>query len=125
MIIHDSEDEAEPTLLQRHHTVTPHEQPVPQRTRKAKQTQYRLGVGRPAIAGGSGARSITKSVDISRTPKRARSSKSIKPSEATITEGQKQIFVGRNDAEIFPEQEPDVPVAAPSCKPHHVNLAIF
>ncbi|KAF8140163.1 hypothetical protein EV363DRAFT_1444584 [Boletus edulis] len=85
VIIHGSEDEGELTF-QCHHKATPHEQSTPQRTRKAKQTQYRLGVGRPVIAGGSGARAITKSVTVSRSPKRTRSSRSIKPSEATITE---------------------------------------
>ncbi|KAI6005253.1 hypothetical protein F5J12DRAFT_835767 [Pisolithus orientalis] len=57
------------------------------RTRKAKESQYRLGVGRPVVAGGSGARSITKSVSVSRKSKRGKSSTSVKPSEATITEG--------------------------------------
>ncbi|KAI6132715.1 hypothetical protein EV401DRAFT_2065158 [Pisolithus croceorrhizus] len=58
----------------------------PPRTRKAKDTQYRLGVGRPAVAGGSGARAITKSVSVSRKFRRGKSSTSVKPSEATITE---------------------------------------
>ncbi|KAI6044954.1 hypothetical protein EDC04DRAFT_179654 [Pisolithus marmoratus] len=58
----------------------------PPRTRKAKETQYRLGVGRPAVAGGSGARAITKSVSVSRKSRRGKSSASVKPSEATITE---------------------------------------
>ncbi|KAI9572840.1 hypothetical protein HD554DRAFT_2063433 [Boletus coccyginus] len=86
VIVHGSEDESDPTFPQRHHKAIPHEQPVPQRTRKAKQTQYRLGVGRPVIAGGSGARAVTKSVNVCHTPKRARSNRLIKPSEATITE---------------------------------------
>lgn len=58
----------------------------PPRTRKAKDTQYRLGVGRPAVAGGSGARAVTKSVSVSRKFRRGKSSTSVKPSEATITE---------------------------------------
>ncbi|KAI6133175.1 hypothetical protein EDD16DRAFT_1530319 [Pisolithus croceorrhizus] len=58
----------------------------PPRTRKAKDTQYRLGVGRPAVAGGSGARAITKSVSVSRKFRRGKSNTSVKPSEATITE---------------------------------------
>ncbi|KAK0465174.1 uncharacterized protein EV420DRAFT_944439 [Desarmillaria tabescens] len=36
----------------------------PPRTRKAKETQSKLGVGRPVAAGGSGARAVTKSVNI-------------------------------------------------------------
>jgi hypothetical protein len=62
--------------------------PTP-RTRKAKDTQYRLGVGRPIIAGGSGARSVTKSVSVSRGSKRAKSIKIIKPSEDSIAEGER------------------------------------
>ncbi|KAI6007447.1 hypothetical protein EDD15DRAFT_2211387 [Pisolithus albus] len=58
----------------------------PPRTRKAKDTQYRLGVGRPAVAGGSGARAVTKSFSSSRKSRRGKSSTSVKPSEATIIE---------------------------------------
>ncbi|KAG8219921.1 hypothetical protein J3R82DRAFT_916 [Butyriboletus roseoflavus] len=112
VIVHGSEDEAEPTLPQCHHQVKPHEQ-LAQRTRKAKQTQYRLGVGRPVIAGGSGARAVTKSVNISRTPKRAKSSRLIKPSEATITEGQIHNFCDIPNIETFPEPELDGSVEAP------------
>ncbi|KAL4069557.1 hypothetical protein J3A83DRAFT_4247174 [Scleroderma citrinum] len=60
--------------------------PQPTRTRKAKESQYRLGVGRPVAAGGSGARAITKSISTSRRPKRGKSSTVMEPSEATITE---------------------------------------
>ncbi|OAX44749.1 hypothetical protein K503DRAFT_861044 [Rhizopogon vinicolor AM-OR11-026] len=56
------------------------------RTRKARDTQYRLGVGRPTIAGGSGARAVTKSGSISRGSKRAKSTRNVKPSEETIVE---------------------------------------
>lgn len=59
--------------------------PVTRNTRKAKETQYRLGVGRPALAGGSGARAVTKSISGSKA-KRARASISAKPSEADIPE---------------------------------------
>ncbi|KAI0034309.1 hypothetical protein K488DRAFT_84157 [Vararia minispora EC-137] len=55
------------------------------RTRKSKDTQYRLGVGRPAIAGGSGARSVTKSANLSKL-RRGKPSKSGRPVEATILE---------------------------------------
>ncbi|KAF9229425.1 hypothetical protein BS17DRAFT_771433 [Gyrodon lividus] len=85
VIIHSSDDEADEPSSQQ---LPPVQSPVPQPpgTRKARQTQYRLGVGRPIIAGGSGARAITKSVSVSRTAKRAKSSRTIQPSEATITE---------------------------------------
>ncbi|KAG2159998.1 uncharacterized protein EDB93DRAFT_1112868 [Suillus bovinus] len=59
--------------------------PTP-RTRKAKDTQYRLGVGRPIIAGGSGARAVTKSVSGSRGSKKTKNMKNVKPSEDPIAE---------------------------------------
>ena len=55
-------------------------------TRKAKEAQFRLGVGRPVVAGGSGARAVTKSISVSKS-KRAKSSRSLKPTEETIPEG--------------------------------------
>ncbi len=54
------------------------------RVRKAKDGQYRLGVGRPAAAGGSGARSVTRSTSKNG---RSRVSRSVKPVEETIEEG--------------------------------------
>lgn len=59
--------------------------PAP-RTRKAKELQTRLGVGRPVAAGGSGPRAVTKSMSIPRG-KRGKSGKAMKPTEATIEEG--------------------------------------
>ncbi|KAN0100735.1 hypothetical protein V8E55_000719 [Tylopilus felleus] len=121
VIIHDSEGDAELTI-QRNHKLTPHEQPVPQRTRKAKQTQYRLGVGRPVIAGGSGARAVTKSVNIPRTPKRLRSSRSIKLSETTIAEEpelassvEARGHTKRNPEYVIGQSQPNIhPVPEPS-----------
>ncbi|KAK0245839.1 hypothetical protein EDD85DRAFT_35219 [Armillaria nabsnona] len=60
--------------------VQPH---LPPRTRKAKETQTKLGVGRPVAAGGSGARAVTKSTNIT-NGKRGKS-RSVKP-QATIRE---------------------------------------
>lgn len=93
VIIHDTDDEedqgddeqredAEETENQ------PQTQPdlvPPPRTRKVKETQTRLGVGRPVAAGGSGARAVTKSQSVSRG-KRVKASKSMKLTEATIPE---------------------------------------
>ncbi|KAI0318490.1 hypothetical protein OF83DRAFT_1171063 [Amylostereum chailletii] len=60
--------------------------PIPAtRTRKAKDTQLRLGVGRPTVAGGSGARAVTKPLSGGRS-KRGMGSRSIRPSEDTIPE---------------------------------------
>lgn len=81
--------------------------PTP-RTRKAKDTQYRLGVGRPIIAGGSGARSVTKSVSVSRGSKRAKSMKNIKPSEGAIAEGERQpSSIHPSVISTFAEPEPE------------------
>ncbi|KAF7964792.1 hypothetical protein HWV62_2896, partial [Athelia sp. TMB] len=62
---------------------TPPPAPPVTRTRKAKE-QTRLGVGRPVIAGGTGARAITKSISV---PKKDRISRSTgAPSQETIIE---------------------------------------
>ena len=63
------------------------------RTRKAKETQTRLGVGRPLAVGGQGPRAVTRSSGGSRR-KEAKSSKQ-KPKEPTIQEGESftMIFV--------------------------------
>ncbi|KLO20563.1 hypothetical protein SCHPADRAFT_991905 [Schizopora paradoxa] len=58
------------------------------RVRKAKDSQYRLGVGRPAAAGGSGARSVTRSSSKNR---KNRMSRSVKLVEETIQEEQEVI----------------------------------
>ena len=63
----------------------PPEPPSLPRTRKAKDTQRRLGVGRPIAAGGSGPRAVTKSLSVSRS-RRAKSSRNVIPVEDTIPE---------------------------------------
>ncbi|KAG0709000.1 hypothetical protein DFH29DRAFT_890071 [Suillus ampliporus] len=92
VIIHDTDDEEEAIEQvemeqepEEHKPLPPPVDPTP-RARKAKDTQYRLGVGRPIIAGGSGARAVTKSISVSRSSKRAKSMKNVKPSEETIAE---------------------------------------
>lgn len=40
--------------------------PVTPRTRKAKETQRRLGVGKPKVAGGDGPRAVTRSLSLSK-----------------------------------------------------------
>jgi hypothetical protein len=63
--------------------------PPAARTRKAKDTQMRLGKGRPAIAGGNGARAVTKSASMPRGSTRGRASRiSSKPAQETILEGE-------------------------------------
>ena len=58
----------------------------PPRTRKAKELQTRLGKGKPVIAGGSGPRAITASSGSSKG-RQTKSSKTMKPREPTIEEG--------------------------------------
>ncbi|KAF9474470.1 hypothetical protein BDN70DRAFT_884778 [Pholiota conissans] len=73
----DTKEEAPPT-------------PVPSmvpalRTRKAKELQTHLGVGKPQIAGGHGPRAITRSSGSFKS-RALKASRSIKPTEATIEE---------------------------------------
>ncbi|KAM5538177.1 hypothetical protein V8D89_008064 [Ganoderma adspersum] len=84
---------------------------LPPRTRRAKNSQYKLGVGRPTAAGGSGARTVTRSTSLSQKGKRAKGSKSIKPMEAVILE----------EEEPDPMQN-DVPHAGPSGTTHESPL---
>lgn len=56
------------------------------RTRKAKTTQLKLGVGRPAVAGGVGARAVTKSDSLPKV-KRGKPSRVGRPTEEPIAEG--------------------------------------
>ena len=93
MIVHDI-DEEENQEEERMNSITEESQqnpslnfPVAPRTRKAKETQTRLGVGKPLAAGGQGPRAVTRSSGSSRG-KEAKLSKSHKPKEPTIQEGE-------------------------------------
>ena len=93
MIVHEiSDDDAEKILPEIREEVLLLEPsakaapPPPARTRKAKELQTRLGVGKPIIAGGRGPRAVTRSAGSSRG-KQTKSSKSLKPTEDTIEEG--------------------------------------
>ena len=97
MVVHDTDEDDEATT-QSKSDASKIPQPVAQqrmaqpppppitRTRKAKETQLRLGVGRPKVAGGVGARAVTKSFSVPKNTKRV--SKSVKISEAVIPEEQ-------------------------------------
>lgn len=61
-------------------------------TRKAKATQYRLGVGRPTVAGGSGARTVTRSLSVPKSKTSGKISRSVKPTEAAIQEEEGKFF---------------------------------
>ena len=97
-IVHGTDEEDDSTTHSKPDT-SKIPQPVPQsrlaqppppapitRTRKAKETQLRLGVGRPKVAGGAGARAVTKSFSMSKNNKRV--NKGVKISEAAIPEEQ-------------------------------------
>ena len=91
MIVHDI-DEEENLEEERKNSSTEGAQQAPTssappRTRKAKETQTRLGVGRPLAVGGQGPRAVTRSSGSSRG-KEGKSSKSHKPKEPTIQEGE-------------------------------------
>ncbi|PPQ72022.1 hypothetical protein CVT24_008074 [Panaeolus cyanescens] len=86
MIIHEpDEEEMDQHNVFKEPSPSPPLAPPP-RTRKAKELQTRLGVGKPVAAGGSGPRAITRSSGSSSKGKRAKSSKSMKPKEAPIQE---------------------------------------
>jgi hypothetical protein len=93
MIVHDI-DEEENLEEERKNSSTEESQqnssptlPAAPRTRKAKETQTRLGVGKPLAAGGQGPRAVTRSSGGSRG-KESKLSKSLKPKEPTIQEGE-------------------------------------
>ena len=93
MIVHDI-DEEENLEEERKNSSTVEAQenpslnsPAAPRTRKAKETQTRLGVGKPLAAGGQGPRAVTRSSGSSRG-KESKLSKSHKPKEPTIQEGE-------------------------------------
>ena len=88
MIVHSDTDEDEA-----HHAVKPESEapsglhPGPMtRTRKARDAQLQLGVGRPPVAGGSAPRTVTRSVSIAKAV-RSRSGRGAKPPPAPVVEG--------------------------------------
>ncbi|KAL0566220.1 hypothetical protein V5O48_015794 [Marasmius crinis-equi] len=78
------------------------------RTRKAKDTQRRLGMGRPVAAGGSGARAVTKSLSVSKS-RRGKVSRSIIPVEATIPEEEPEVPKEAEQQSLEPTQPDDPP----------------
>ncbi|KZT74755.1 hypothetical protein DAEQUDRAFT_748011 [Daedalea quercina L-15889] len=113
VIIHDT-DEEEETDEPQHGSAPPESHPAPpssqsstaSHTKKSKQTQYRLGVGRPTLTGGSGPRAVTKSVSLTKT-KKGKGSTSVKPSEDAIQEEEEPVEMG--------------PVAGPSGTSHETE----
>ena len=92
MIVHDTDDDAGNRKVSTDATArsgtTPesqHDTPGPSTRRKAKETQYRLGVGRPTAIGGTGPRAITTSGN-KQKGKRVKASASVPPAEGAIPE---------------------------------------
>ncbi|KAJ8521411.1 hypothetical protein ONZ45_g1886 [Pleurotus djamor] len=92
------------------------------RTRKAKETQLRLGVGRPKLAGGSGARAVTKSIRVSRA-KHGKSSRTVKPSEAPIPEAveEPETVEGLHPTQAAASSSTDTPLEPPPSEPPIVS----
>ena len=99
------ESSSRPSTADRSTSLPSFPPPQPTRTRKANESQYRLGFGHPVTAGGSGACAVTKSVSTSRRLKRAKSSMAVVPPEATITEDAGIIVVISHVYRLFPEPE--------------------
>ncbi|KAI0082169.1 hypothetical protein K474DRAFT_1694476 [Panus rudis PR-1116 ss-1] len=122
MIIHDTDEEEEGDNPAPPSNDTPHadsrvtDPPMPttRSTRKAKETQIRLGVGRPLAAGGSGPRAVTRSTSLTKG-RRGKTSRSVKPIEATIQEEEEEAEPNRAEYAEFPE-------AGPSGTPHDLPL---
>ncbi|KAH9898519.1 hypothetical protein C8Q73DRAFT_780130 [Cubamyces lactineus] len=116
VIIHDTDDEDNAHEGDPPQRIAPQSSeseaqppPPPPRTRRAKETQYRLGMGRPTVVGGSGARSATRTVSIAVRggSRRLRASRNIRPVEAPIQEEEEPLPV-----------VPEVPEAGPSGTTH-------
>jgi hypothetical protein len=95
MIVHSDTDEDET-----HRNVKPESEaqssnhPGPMtRTRKARDAQLRLGIGRPTVAGGSGPRAATRSASSVAKGVRSRSVRGAKPTPAPIVEGLLDLFL--------------------------------
>ena len=95
MIIHSDTDEDET-----HRNVKPDSEapsslhPGPMtRTRKARDAQLRLGIGRPTVAGGSGPRTVTRSASSVAKGVQSRSGRGAKPTPAPIVEGLLDLFI--------------------------------
>lgn len=100
MIVHDIDEEEKDENSTQSEDIkeetpapAPSATPVP-RTRKAKELQTRLGVGKPQLAGGQGPRAVTRSSGSSKG-RGLKASRSIKPMEATIEEGWYYCFFGQ------------------------------
>ena len=93
MIVHSDTDEDETQRGAKPESATPstlHPGPMT-RTRKAQDARLRLGVGRPSVVGGQGARVVTRSVGIAKRV-RSRSGRGSKLTQDPIAEGSFERF---------------------------------
>ena len=93
MIVHSDTEEDEG-----HHAAKPESEAVSglnpgpmTRTRKARDAQLRLGVGRPPAAEGRGPRAVTRSVSVAKGA-RSRSGRGAKPTSSPIVEGSYRFY---------------------------------
>lgn len=89
MIVHETDDEADDSSgaanIAGPSSGLLHQHSRPSTRKKAKETQYKLGVGRPTAIGGTGPRAITTSAEGPRS-KRAKGGPSVQPAEHVIRE---------------------------------------
>lgn len=107
MIVHDISGDEDNSAEDQPEPVAP---VAPARTRKAKELQKRLGVGKPVIAGGQGPRAVTRSSGSSRS-RQTRLSRSRTVLESTIEEGLLHVLIPLVIAQPFSEPEPTSAVA--------------
>lgn len=88
MIIHSDtdEDDEQQTVKPEIGAPSSHHHGPMTRTRKARDAQLRLGVGRPTAVGGQGARTVTRSASVGKGT-RPRSGRGAKPAQVPIVEG--------------------------------------
>ncbi|PPQ98733.1 hypothetical protein CVT26_010033 [Gymnopilus dilepis] len=103
MIVHDISGDEDNSAEDQPEPVAP---VAPARTRKAKELQKRLGVGKPVIAGGQGPRAVTRSSGSSRS-RQTRLSRSRTVLESTIEEEPEPTSaVAKANVEDVPAPEP-------------------
>ncbi|KAI0662709.1 hypothetical protein C8Q70DRAFT_908573 [Cubamyces menziesii] len=123
VIIHDTDEEDNVPQGDPRRSIAPQSSeseaqppPPPPRTRRAKETQYRLGMGRPTVVGGSGARSATRTVSraVRGGSRRLRASRNIRPIEAPIQEEDEPLPVVPEMPEAGPSGTTHDPVSPPT-----------
>ncbi|KAF8271411.1 hypothetical protein EI94DRAFT_1784223 [Lactarius quietus] len=111
MIVHSDTDEDETRHGVKPESAAPstlHPGPIT-RTRKAQDARLRLGVGRPTVVGGQGARTVTRSVGIAKGV-RSRSGRGAKPAQDPIVEERLITYrAGTTEEALQPQSNPESP----------------